>query len=343
MIEKCTNCGSKLVFSPSDKGLKCLSCASVFPIKYEYKFSKKPFSQNIEPKVDTLAGSLKSIKCKNCGANIMLNKQQLQAKCPYCGSTTLTETKNGKLMYIDSLIPFVISKKEAISKFKAALLKKFYANKKVFKKLKEEDVIGVYINAFVFDLDVAASYAGVLSYDYEYKDKDGNSKTVTKYKDVSGVHNKRISNLTIESDSYLTQGEMMQILPFDYGSAVTFEDDFLHGYVMEYKDRLFNDCFNNAEEIVKKIITREILHAYHCDDVVSLTISPSYPKKEYNYCLLPVYFFNSTYKNKHYRVLLNGQTGKFGKFPKDGLRIFLTILFASIIVVGAIFLIWFLM
>ncbi len=342
MIKKCKNCGGKLYFSPKDKGAKCVSCSSVFPIKYEYNFNKKPFSENVELEVNSLAGSLKSIKCASCGANIMLNKQQIQAKCPYCGSTTLTETKNGKLMYIDSIIPFTISKKEAISKFKATLLKKFYANKKVFNKLKEEDVVGNYINAFVFDLNIAASYGGVLSYTHQYKDKDGNTQTVTKFKNVSGVHNKFIKNLTIESDSYLTQGDMVQILPFDYASAVTFEDDFLHGNVMEYKDSSFNDCFNKAEQIAKKIIEREILQKYNCEDVVSLTISPSYISKEYNYCLLPVYFFNSVYKNKHYRVLQNGQTGKFGKFPKDGLRIFLTVLFASIIVVGAIFLIWFL-
>ncbi len=342
MIEKCKNCGGKLFFSPKDKGVKCANCASVFPIKYNYNFTKKPFEQNVEPKVDKLASSLKSIKCKNCGANIMLNKQQIQAKCPYCGSTTLIETKTGKLMYIDSLIPFAMTKEEAIAKFKANLLKKFYANKRVFAKFKEEDVVGAYINAFVFDLIADCSYAGVLSYTVEHRDKEGRTQTITKYKDVAGIHNKRINNLTIESDSYLTQGDMMQILPFDYASAVTFEDDFLQGYVMEYKDRLFNDCFANAERIVKRIVQREILQKYNCQDVVTLTINVSYPKKEYNYCLLPVYFFNSTYKNKHYRVLLNGQTGKFGKFPKDGLRIFLTALFASVLIVGIIFLIWFL-
>ncbi len=338
MIKDCKNCGGKLYFSPKNKGHVCESCGSIFPIKYNYNFKKKSFDENVDLKVDELASSLKNIRCKSCGANIMLSKYQIQTTCPYCGSTTIEESKKKKLMYIDSIIPFSFGKAEALKKFKSTLNKKFYANKKIFKNITKKDINGAYVNTFVFDMVTTTRYSGVLKYTKMVTNKDGESKAVTKYKDICGEFDKVYKNLTVEANSNLEQRDLYSIMPFQYASAVDFQDDFMHGYMLEYQDKMFNDCVAVAEGIIEKDIKNELLKKYECDSIVHLTLNTNYIDKKYNYCLLPVYFVNKIVKDRKYTAVMNGQTGKVGRLPKSALRVFMTIFVICAFVVGAIIL-----
>ena len=116
-MNSCKNCGSRIFFAPNEKGNKCENCGSVFPVEYNYKFNKKPFSENLNLKVDNFAQNTKSLKCSSCGATMVLNKLETQSSCPYCGNTSIIEGRKNKLMYIDSVIPFTFSKEEAFKKF----------------------------------------------------------------------------------------------------------------------------------------------------------------------------------------------------------------------------------
>jgi len=130
----------------------------------------------------------------------------------------------------------------------------------------------------------------------------------------------------------------MAIEPFDYSSAVVFQEDFMNGYMLEYQDRAFNDCFKNAEEIMNNDIKKCLLKKHGCDKIESLNLSVSYPDRKYNYCLLPVYFVTTEdkKKNKH-KVVMNGQTGKVGKLPLNPWKVFLMVLGICAIVVAIAF------
>lgn len=330
-MNNCVNCGAKIEFSPKDKGCKCQNCGSIFNINYKYDFNKKPFEEGVALKVDTLAKTLKTLKCNSCGANVLLNKNEIQVTCPYCGHASIDKDRAKNMLYIDAIIPFSFGKAEALKKFKTSLNTRIYANKKVFKLTTEKDIKGVYVNAFVFDFDTITSYNGTFSYYETVEDEDGNTTTEIKYKTVSGNFNKSFKNITIEANSNFEQQDLFSIMPYDYSSAVQFNDDFLHGYMMEYQDKMFNECVAVAEKILDNKIKQELLKYHKCDNIVNLNMNVNYPYRRYNYCLLPVYFISGNYKNKKYNIVLNGQTGKLGKLPKDWLRIALTIIFSALI------------
>ena len=336
MLNNCSNCGGKLEFSPKDKGNKCQSCGTVFPITYDYSFNKKSYTEGIYLKKDEFANECKNIKCKSCGASIILSKYQAQTDCPYCGNTSIKETQAKNIMYIDSIIPFAYDKHEAFTKFKSTVRKRFYANKKMFKNMTEHDIKGAYINAFVFDLNTTNSYSGVFKYTKTITDNEGNKKTVIKHKAVNGIIDKNFQNITVEANSNIDQADLSDILPYEYASAVAFRPDFMQGYMLEYQDRMLEDCAKIAEKIIRKNIERELLKKYKCDSIVELTLNISYNEKKYNYCLLPVYFVNRVYKDKKHTVVMNGQTGAVGSIPSDKWRIFLTIFLSCAFIVAII-------
>lgn len=338
MIKNCKNCGGNIYFVPNKKANVCDNCGSSFPVEYNYSFNKKSFEESVELKEDNFANEIKSIKCKSCGANMLLNKLETQKQCPYCGNTSITETRKNKLMYIDSIIPFEFSKLEILKKIKSYANNKFYINKSAFKKITENDIAGLYINSFVFDLLTLTSYSGVLSYEESYEDKDGNKKTKTSYKNIEGELDRYYPNITIEANSQIDQDDLVSIMPYNFNLAVDFKEDFMHGYILEYKNKMFEECFKMAEHIVKQRIEKEILKEYNCSKVVKLSINTVYLEKRYNYCLLPVYIASTNYKNKKYTTLVNGQTGKIGKIPLSLGRILLTILLVLGVIAGFVFL-----
>lgn len=342
MLKNCENCGGKLNFDPKNKGNVCESCRTVFPVAYNYDFTKKPFEEAKNIPSNNISNSMKNIRCKSCGANVLLTKFQMQTNCPYCGSSTIVESDSRELMYIDSIIPFSFGKADALAKFKQTVKKRFYANKKVFKGITENDIKGAYVNAFVFDMNTTSTYSGTFSYNKSYKDKDGNTKTKTIYVDVSGTFDKSFSNITVEANSNLEQSELASILPFEYGSAVDFNEDFMYGYMLEYQDRMFNDCVGLAERIIRSDIERALLRKHNCDKIVNLKLNTNYNNRRYNYCLLPVYFVSTVVKDKKYKAVMNGQTGKVGRLPKNIGRILLTIFLVCSIIVGLILLFVFL-
>lgn len=324
MINKCENCGGKIKFSPKNKGNLCEKCGSVFPVEYNPMFNKKLFEQAIPLENDKLSDNLTNYNCKSCGASVLVNKGQLQAQCAYCGDNSLVQSKKTSLMFIDSLIPFSFDKQDALEAFKSNVSKRVFANKTIFKDITTEDISGTYVNAFVFDISTESVYSGVFSYTRTVKTSDGKTKTERIRKHVSGNFSKLYNNLTIEANSHLDQNDLISIEPFEYGSAVEFKEDFMNGYMLEYQDRAFDDCFKNAENIMTNDIKKALLRKHGCDRIESINLSTTYTDKKYNYCLLPVYFVTTIdkKKDKKYRAVMNGQTGKVGKLPLNGWKIF---------------------
>ena len=327
MLGECENCGGVLEYSPKNKANHCSNCGSLFPVKMEYNFIKKSFTEmtELDNQSNELAKSVKNLKCNSCGASVLLNKYQIQSNCPYCGNTDITENGKHKLMYVDSIVPFSFGKAEALSKFKSTVQGRFFANKKIFKNIKPEDVNGAYINAFVFDLNTTTSYKGVFSYRESYRDKDGKTQYRTRHKHVEGVYDYDFKNVTVEANSNLNQDELTQLLPYNYTEAVTFKEDFMNGYMMEYHDKMFVECVIVAEKIIKGRISSALLKKYNCDHIEHLSLNVSYNDRKYNYCLLPVYFVSTVNKDKKYKAVINGQTGKVGKLPKNKWKVFLTV------------------
>lgn len=336
MINECENCGGNISFSPKDKGLLCESCGSVFPIKYDFNIKKNEFEQAKVLNSKESDQSVQSFKCNSCGANIVLNKKDIKSSCPYCGSCSIAENNKSKLLNIDAIIPFSFAKKDALTIFQERVNKSFYANKKIFKNLKQDELKGIYVNAFVFDLNTNVQYDGVFSYTTTVRNSKGESKSVVRYKNVKGVFDKFFNNITIEANSNLNQNEMNQILPYDYSKAVNFDVNFTQGYSLEHHNEMFEDCFARAESIIKNQIKKDLLKKYNCERVESLKLNINYTDRKYNYCLLPVYFVNKKYKEKNYNVLMNGQTGALSSLPKSVGKILLTVFMVLGIVAGIV-------
>ena len=97
-----------------------------------------------------------------------------------------------------------------------------------------------------------------------------------------------------------------------------------------------------AERVIKEDLKRVILQRHNCEEIETLDMQTDISDRRYNYCLVPVYFVNTTAKVKEHgveqerpvKVVINGQTGKVGKLPKNMLRFLLWLLSFSVALVA---------
>lgn len=339
--KKCSTCGGILVYSPSDRALRCLECDNVYPIEASKDIKKHDYSDSADSvrAVDEWEAQNKVMKCSNCGAAIVLNKLEYSKSCPYCSSPNVSPSKELPGLKPDAVVPFMFDKNAAREHFRANVKRRWFLPNKFKKSLPKAQLAGTYCTAFSFDIATHSTYKGRLAYTITVRDRNGHLRSETRHKNVSGTIDKRFDDLTIESGSHITQNEYSQIKPFDYSGSVAFNEDYLRGFVVEHYETGLKECYMTAEEYITGVIQNNILSKHGCSRVVWLDVDTQYVEKRFCYRLLPVYFFDYTYKQKNYRTVMNGQTGKLGtNLPRSGVKITFFVLMILAIIGGIIFL-----
>lgn len=328
-VSECESCGGKIVFSPSNKALKCVNCGNIYPIEYNKTEVKHPI-ENIVADTSKWSEQNRSYKCENCGAQITLNKYDIAGKCQYCNTSGLTPLKDLPGLKPEIIIPFKIDKEQATNEFKTSILKRNFLPTDFRKNIPKTDIGATYIRSFTFELNVYAKYRGTICESRTVR-RNGRMETITTRRPFSGVVNRFFDNILIEASDKLEQSDIKAILPYNFNESYDYQDEFVKGYSVGY----YNQTVENAEQSAKKeaYLHIESMIRSQYSSIESLTIDPTYSNIKYNYALLPVYFVKFDYKNKPYVNLINGQTGKLGgKVPRSSAQIFAMVLFIILVI-----------
>ncbi len=338
----CDNCGGQLFYSPKLKGCKCEKCGTVFPANSNFSFEKRLFTDELLENSKVVLNAHENIKCGACGAVVSPSQFESDPRCPYCNNPLQSAEQRG-VVKVNSIIPFYFTKSQAYKKLKRAAFWHFSTNRKIISKIKEEDIVGEYINVFTFDMNAFCHYSGVFT--YREKDADGNEFSGVKRKNVVGMIDKPYHDILIEANSNLNQTELLDIMPFDFSVALKFDETDNQLYPKHTQDKTFAECVNLAELVIRENLKNIVPARHNCDEAESITMDLDLTEKRYNYCLLPVYFVETStrYKKKgveherRIKLLINGQTGKISEMPKSSLR-FLLWLFSGCALIVAIIL-----
>lgn len=331
---KCKSCGGIYEYSPQHNALKCIKCGGIkeivssTEIKYHNCIDSKQFD-------NSWAKDVRHLKCNNCGAEVVLNHLEILSKCSYCGNSSLINVEEIAQVVPDSVIPFKFDKTDALQYFKQGLKKKRFIPNCLKKDLPDINISSSYIGTYIFNGESNIKYDGVLEYYADDKDMKGNTRRVIKTKRVDGKINLNFNDRLYECSSNLTQFDYNYILPYNLKERIPYNVDYLLGYSAEYSDISVGSTEKILEKDLRSEAERSIVKKHHCDRVKTLNLNFEYTKKEYSYCLVPTYIFNYNYKNKTYKTVMNGQTGKLGyDVPRSGVKITAFIMFIILIVCG---------
>ena len=314
----CKNCGGSVVFSPSFQCLVCEKCGSKTKVEKLANVVKHAYSSKLDNKEKTSV----TVRCENCGANVIIKNSMHSAVCNYCKSSVVLKVDDMQGLKPDGIIPFAFDKQKARVLFKQNIRNKWFLPNKFKEQPPIDTIKGIYIPSFAFDEITSSTYQGRLGTNHTKRDSNGHSRTYTTYQNISGNIKINHQDVFVESGSQISQTGLEEIKPFDTREVLSYSSDFIRGFSVEYYTDKLENCKKQADLLIDNIIRHNILKKYSYDFVSYLNVSTLKEQEKFSYIILPTYQVEYKYKDKKYINLMNGQTGRVGgKLPKSGIKI----------------------
>jgi DNA-directed RNA polymerase subunit RPC12/RpoP len=200
--------------------------------------------------IDAGSESLMSFKCTGCGAEVTINTESsMTARCHWCRHVfgVNEQVSNGAVP--DAVLPFRISKQDAVARIRQFVDKRRLFALKAFKdQFTPENVVGVYMPYMIVDANVSGAVAGKGEIQTrEYTVGTGDKKKTYYDADVYQVERAvdfTVDDLPLESSSERgnldirvnTNNIINTILPFDTKNALKWNASYLLGFSSEKRN-----------------------------------------------------------------------------------------------------------
>lgn len=258
-LNRCPKCGSTDVQLRGSTGmLVCLFCRNEWQeARVEEEFGLGEGIDQLEGTViATGAGDIAAdvadqltFKCEACGAEVVVDTaHSLNARCHWCRHTLNVNQQIPNGAVPDAVLPFGLTKDQAVEKIREfASKRRLFAHKRFKKEFVPENVLGVYLPYLVIDARVETQYWGKGEVQTRrWTEKQGDNNVTYYAADVYQVARQvafTVDDLTVEGSSERAQmgpantnNIINTILPFDTKNAVKWNASYLVGFTSEKRD-----------------------------------------------------------------------------------------------------------
>ena len=308
MATLCKNCSHALVFNPASQKLECSYCGSSFTAE-EVESESKEYRQDLQAEsMETVYGETDGkymdcyvYTCAECGGEIIINGSESSTTCIYCGNPNVVFSRIARQKCPDYVLPFSITKEEALSKVRAHLKKGIFIPRQI-KNIKIDCVRGIYLPYWLINADFheAAVIQGT---------RQEGKHSHTYYFGRAG--DMKIRNLPIDASKMVPDESTARLEPFSMTRIKPFDEDYLAGFYSNVSDITYSDLRSSALNRGKEYFEYEAVFDCHVD---SSKVIESYPSirldNDMIYAMLPAWFISFKYKEKQHTILINGDTGK---------------------------------
>jgi len=344
----CTKCAAKLEFEPGTTSLTCPFCGTKNEIEIrDESIDELNFEQYLkEAESGSDIEEVATIACNACGAITTLDPNVISSDCPFCGNKLIVKNEStSKQIKPKSLLPFKITSKEALTSFKTWLKKLWFAPPGLKKfATQAEKLAGMYIPYWTYDSDTISKYKGQRGDDYsttESYTENGETKTrtvtKTRWTGVSGTLKLFFDDVLVIASKSLPQKKTNKLEPWDLENLIPFDEKFLTGFRTETYRIGLKDGFDVAKVKMDPKIREAIKHQIGGDHQKITSLTTAYSNITFKHTLLPIWISAYRFKNKVYRFIVNGRTGKVqGERPWCWWKIALLVI-AVLGAIGAIY------
>ncbi len=338
--KKCPACGGTMNFDPGKHCLVCPYCDNTEPVEDENAPVKSAeelsFYEATERGNCNWGVEKKVVICKNCAAETVYDALETAGICPYCGSNQVMEAGAEDTLAPGGICPFSISIEVADQNFRLWLKKKWFCPSSVKKDAGRVSMKGLYLPYWTFDSMTDSTYTaryGIVRTRTVGSGKNRRTETYTTWYHTSGAHSEFFNDCLIKGSTRHDMKLLSRIEPFNTEANVVYKPEYLSGFTAER----YSVGLENAWEFAKRdigsmlnsSISTEIRRHHNADHVDSLMVHTRYSGITYKYLMLPVWMSHFTYKEKDYRFMVNGQTGKVGgNIPISPWRVLIAVLLA---------------
>lgn len=258
-LNRCPRCGSSDVQLRGSTGnLVCLFCRNEWhEARVEEEFGLGEGIDELEgvviasgaQNIQADAADMLTFKCDACGAEVVVDTAHaLNARCHWCRHTLNVNQQIPNGAVPDAVLPFKLTKEEAVERIRAfAAKRRLFAHRQFKKEFVPENVLGVYLPYLVIDARARSQYWGKGEIQTRrWTEKHGDDSVTYYAADVYQLTRQvdfTVDDLTIEGSSERAQfgpqntnNIINTILPFDTKNAVKWNASYLVGFTSEKRD-----------------------------------------------------------------------------------------------------------
>ena len=262
------------------------------------------------------ADGLKAYNCPSCGAELICDASTAATSCPYCGNPTVVPGQFSGELRPDYIIPFRLSKEDAVKALKAHYKGKIFLPGSFTKENHVQEIRGVYVPFWMFDGEAEgdAHYEATRSRSYVSGDYE---ITETEHYDVYRAGSVAFEMVPVDASSKMPDDHMDSIEPYDYEELNNFSTAYLPGFLADKYDVSVEESRERADARCEGTLVsalRASVTGY--DTCVRLAGEANLKRGKVHYALMPVWMLNTKWQGKDFLFAMNGQTGKMvGDLP----------------------------
>lgn len=312
--------------APLPAGAPCEACGS--PVEPGDKFCPAcgaPQGEAAALPVEQPPPEQKHFHCNNCGSDVSTDPDQRSYTCPFCDSTYVVEIspEESSRQRPEFVIGFAVTREQAEEKFFTWLRdNSWFRPGDLVAQAAADKMRGVYLPFWSFSMLAQSQWAASIGeYWYRtetYTETDSKGNTVTKTRKVqetewwplAGRHHRYYSGYLVSGSKGLPQAQAERIKPFQLPALKRYEPFYLAGWYNEEYSIDREQALSASQEFFYNQEKANIGGFLPGDTYRSLEVETHFSQVNSDLCLLPVYVLSYKYRDKLYRFLVNGQTGK---------------------------------
>ena len=284
-LEKCAVCQGLL----DEEDLFCANCGT-----------EAPHRENVSGSSATMLAT-HNFRCEGCGASMSYDAQVQNLRCPFCGGEKLQAEKDAKTLAPKFVVPLQIEQHDAVARLKSWMGSSFWRPGDLATAAIVTKLTAVYVPYWVFSAKT-----------FTYWTADSSQTpwgARANWCPVSGEHRGAYTGLLIGASSSLSPAETHSLCPFDLTQAIPTEQADLENALFEQ----FQVQRKYARPLAQQGL--ETLERQACAALVpgnsrNVHVNVRIEGLSAEPVLLPVWIMAYTYRERTFRFLLNGQSGR---------------------------------
>ena len=268
------------------------------------------------------ADGMRTYSCPSCGAELLCEATTAATSCPYCGNPTVVPGQFSGILKPDYVLPFKLSKEDAIKALKKHYLKKPLLPSTFSTAYHLEEIKGVYVPFWMYDGEASGSAQFHATQVHTYTSGDYEI-TETSHYDVRRAGSLGFEKIPVDASSKMPDDYMDSIEPYDYSDLKPFSTAYLPGFLADKYDVSVEDSRERADKRCVGSLScalKSTVSGYTTCNETSRNIHLK--RGKVHYALLPVWLLNTKWEGKDFLFAMNGQTGKLvGNLPVSTKRV----------------------
>ncbi len=338
----CAECGAILRFAPGVGKLKCDYCGRENEIaRSDAEIRENDFLAALDKLADeAVTESHVIVKCDACGAEVEKPPHVTSLACAFCGANITTTGVTKRLIKPQALLPFRVTREEAMARFRAWLRSLWFAPNALKKYHRAETKLtGIYTPYWTYDCRTTTVYTGSRGDHYYVWVGHGKHRRMerrTRWSPAAGTVWNRFNDVLILGSASLPPKHADELRPWDLENLTPYRDEYLPGFVSESYTIDLAAGFGHAKQVMAPVIEQTIRGDIGGDEQSIHSAHSEYHDITYKHVLLPVWISAYRYRERVFRYVVNGRSGEVqGERPYSAWKIAAAVM-AGLVVVGGI-------